>query len=324
MANLASLSTLGDGERGRAALARLLETSPVIADMDAQSAWEEDATDYEYSIDDTETTVQTRSVGGAYVPVADAPSDRDTGTQSFHGDALKIDRAHVEDDRRNLRALNGWIDRRLTKKFRSWAKGYEVLLFNGSGAGGNMKGLSKIFDGSTNLPNFNITGVIDASSILPGTPDSFDMTDPANYDAFIELMMNAIAQVENPRSIKCNKETYALINTIAREKSIRGESRDLFGRPIPTFDTVPIVKVLDNTILHTEPDNAAATVTTSIWIDSLGEQRASVVTNSGLFFKEVLDSTEEQGNYIEWEIRGQWKIEEKNAIRRIRNLKAMR
>ena len=325
MANLTPISQVGDTERGSAALARLLEVSPVIRFLDGASAFEVDATDFDWRPDDATTTVQTRAAGGSYTSADETPSSKQNGSLAFHGDSLDIDISHIADDQRNLRDLGGWIDRRLGKKYTSWGKGMEAKLFNGTGAGSprEMKGLKTIFDGVTNLPGYTITGVKDATSVLSGSPDSFDLTVEANYDPFLELLQFTIAEVENPQGILCDKELFARVSTIAQKNHIKGESRDQFGRPVVTFDTIPLIKVLDGTITNTEPDNAGTPVnnTTSLYVLSPGEERLSVVTNSGLYFNEKLHLESKESGRIEWEMRCEWKPEEKNAGRRLRNIK---
>lgn len=325
MANLAAVSQLGDSERGPAALARLIEISPLIRFLDQHGAFELDATDFDWRPEDGTTTVKTRALGGAYTASTQTPSAKQTGELAIHGDQLDIDISHIADADRGIRDLGTWIDKRLGSLYKSWAKGFEAKLIYGdhTATPAEIKGLHNIFDGSTNLPGFSITGVVDAASALSGTPDSFDLSNSANYDAFLELVQNTLAQVEDPRGIACNKELYARMSTIAREKHIRGEARDQFGRPVVTFDGVPLIKVLDGTITNTEDDNAATPVaeTTSLDILSPGEQRLSIVTNSGLYFNEKLHLESKESGEITWEVRAQWKVEEKNAMRRIRNIK---
>lgn len=326
MARLSALSSLGDGDRGGAALTRILEASPLIRFLDEQNAFELDTHDFDYRPDDGTTTVKTRALGGSYSGSTQTPATKQTGELAIHGDQLDIDVSHVADDRRGQRDLNGWIDTRLARMIRSWAKGFEAKLIYGDHTAGppaEIKGLNRIFDGSTNLPGFGITGVVDAASALSGSPDSFDLSTATNYDAFLELLMNTVAQVEGATGIACNKETYARLSTIAREKHIRGEARDRFGNPITTFDGINLIKVLDGTLTNTEPDNAGTPVneTTSLYILAPGEQKLSVVTNSGLEFDEKLHLESKESSRIRWEMRGQWKIEEKNAARRIRNIK---
>jgi len=292
--------------------------------LEQNSGFEQDATEFDFRPDDETTTVKGRELGEVYESVREEPSAKETLALALHGDRMHVDRSHVEDDRRGLRDLQGWLERRLGKLYRSWAKGFEAVLFNGdhTATPAQMKGLSKVYNGTTNLPGFGITGVLSAHNYTDGADQSMDLGDSANWDAFFEMMYLALSEVDDPKGIVVGKELYARVNTIARERHIRGESRDLLGRIIPNWDGVPIIRAKDGTIPTNEANaDASATDTTSLYILSPGEQRLSVVTNSGLYFNEKLDLETQEGMGIEWEIRSQWKVEEKNAGRRVRYIK---
>lgn len=324
MANLTSLSQLNDSERGRAALGILLSEAPMVQYVDRVSAFEEDATDFDYRPVDGDETVQVRALGAGYTPTATTPESKITGTLANHGSALTIDISHLSDAQRNLRDINAWLDKKLPREVKSWAKGYNNLLFNGLGTGGNIKGLAKIFDGTTDLPGFTgHKGTIDATDFA-GSADSLDLTDSANWPGFIRLMHAAFAQVDDPTGIHMNREMYGIMQNIATEYHIKGESRDQFGKPVDTFNGIPMIRQLDGAIPNDEPDNAGtpATECTSLYITGLAELKGAIVTNSGLYWKDfdVLEAIN-SGEFL-WEIRSKWKFEEKNALIRVMKLKA--
>src|SRR5690606_4044452 len=102
-------------------------------------------------------------------------------------------------------------------------------------------------------------------------------------------------------------------------KHILGETRDQFGNPVPTFGGVPFIKLLAGSITNTEPDNAGTpnTNTTSLVITSAGEGRVSVVTNSGLDFRDIGELEGKESERMTWEIRSQTKVEEERSILRV-------
>lgn len=322
MAQLGQLSNLRGSARGAASLAQILVSSPFLRWFDQQSGWEEDATSFLYDPIEGSMTVAARALGGSYTAADMTPAARQTGTLKFHGFAVDIDQSHIADDLRGLQNLSGWIDKSLKKKVDSWAKAYEGALFNNDGSGNLLKGLKTIFDGTTNLPGFSITGVINAKDAV-ASGNSLDLTSDTNYDAFVEHLILWMTQVEDLRGMVMSPRMFARMYTIAKKTHQLGQTIDQFGQPVDTFNGVPLIRSLDTTILHNEPDDAGtpATNTTSIWLMSPGEMRQSLVTNSGLDFEDYDKLESKQSGRVKGEIRAAWKVEERNAVRRIRNIK---
>lgn len=324
---LAPISTVGDSERGRAALALLLTADPFLAHMDAVGAFEQDTMAFNWRPDTATATLQGRDLGGAYTPADQTPAALQTAEQALMGDSIKSDIALIRDQELGGNKMELWFDKRLRTRFTDWAEKLGVRLWQGSGTGAprQMKGLLKIYDGTADLPGFTgEKGVLEAHT-MAGVANSLDVTAEANWDDFIRVMISAMAKVKNPTAICCNKELYSLITIIAHEKHIKGESRDQFGNPVTTFNNVPIICLADGCITNTEPDAAGSPVnnTTSLFISGLAEGRGAVVTNSGLYFNEQKRPGTDQIELIDWEFRGEWKFEDKRAMRRIRRIKAV-
>lgn len=325
MGQLAQISEL-QTERARAMLAMLLEFAPFIRFMEANGGFELDATDYDWRPVDPSATIKTRAIGGEYDPTDVTPGAKQTGALAFHGESVDIDETHKADARRTLRGIDDWLDKELTRRGRSWARKYDVQLINGTGAGNpaQIKGLIKILDGVTDLPGFaGEKGVIDAATFTAGADTSIDLSDSNNWATWIEKLMLSIQKVPGAKGLLMNDELYARMYTIAQQKHILGEARDSFGVPVATFNRIPMVPMTIGAILNTEPDNAGApnADTTSLYIVRPGEQDFSLVTNSGLEFDDEFDLEKKESERIKWEIRGQFKVEEKDAIRRVRNIK---
>ncbi len=322
---LGELSTL-ETERGRAMLAVLLETSPLIRFFEQNSAFEEQGTEFTYAIVDGKAVLQRRSIGGEYDPDQRVPPGMQAGQLAFVGDALDIDRSHVEDDRRGLLKIENWITRHLRKSGRRWAKLYEQELMRGSGTGVPLQvtGLETILDGVNTIPGFpGYTAVQDAAEPDPAGGTSFDLSNPDHWDAFIEAMTLWTTEVDDPAGILVNKLLYARLYTIARRKHILGESRDLFGVPVDTFNRIPLVMVGNDVITPTEADNAGTPNldTTSLYIAAPGEAGFSIVSNSGLDFHDVDRLEKKESHRIKWEIRSNLSIQEKGRVLRVRNIK---
>jgi hypothetical protein len=312
--------------RGRDALGIILEESPFLRWLNQNSGWEEDATDFDWlpePID--EFSVENRAVGESYTGIDVTPGTRETDSLAIHGGSVDIDITHEADASRGLRDVPAWFTKELRNRMRSFAHGYESLLFNGDGQTNNIRGLINILDGSDLTGYTGIKQLVNAA--IAGAPGdkSLDISDTDNYSAWLELLMNQLSLVDNPTGILMNKEMYARFWTMARKEQMLGESRDLFGRPVPTFNGVPFVKLYDGTITNYEPDDttyeSAVLETTSIYIASPGEERVSLVSNSGLYWMDYNHVDNKESGREKFEIRAKWKIQKWNSILRIRNIK---
>ncbi len=325
MARLGELSNL-QSERGRAMLALMLEHSPYLRFLDENSGFEEMATAFIYHVVGGAAVLQRRSLGGEYNADDRTPPNALNGQLAFVGDSIDIDDSHVADDERGLLQLERWIDKELNSSGMLWVEAFEAELFQGTGAGSprQVTGLKTLLDGVTDIPGIpGYTGVADASDADPAGGTSFDLSTPDHYDAFVEYMVEQVETVDDARGIVFNKSLYGRMFTVARNTHILGESRDLFGNPVPTFHGIPFVKVRNETITNDEPDNAgtANTNTTSLYIESPGEGKRSVATNSGLDFDDFEGLDRKESQNVKWEVRGDNTVQKKDVIRRVRNIK---
>lgn len=323
MARLAQLSQL-DTERGRAALALLLETSPLMRFFEQNNAFEEGATDFLWRPVDPSATVQSRALGGEYTPDDATPASRIADSLKFQGDGFDVDESHKADARRGLDNIDRWIDAEFNRRIRDWAEKYEIHMMNADGTSNANNGFADILDGVTDLPGYTgETGVINAASWLAAAPDSFDLGNEDNWGTFIEQLTKLIQTVRGVDGILMSPDLYARMSTIAQVKHILGESRDLFGVTVDTFKRQPMIALVDGAITLTEPDDGGPAVneTTSLYIVGAGEQETSIVTNSGFEFDDEYDLELKESERVKWEMRTRIKIEGKKSIRRVRNIK---
>jgi len=325
MATLLQLSNVGDYERGQAAAGIALQRSALLANIDQNSGYEEEAHDFDYRTIEGAASLQPRARGGSYSATDKSPGAKQTGELSIYGDRIDIDISDIRDAMEGRRSIDSWLDKRITRDVRNWVKMFENELFEGDGTGDKIVGLAKLLDGTT-LPGFSTeTAVINAVSALSTSPNSLDISsgNDANQKAFLESLMEWIREVENPSALYMNRSLYGRMTTLAHEHHIRGEARDQFGNPVPTFDGVPMVPMLDGSIKNDEPDDATSPVdeTTSLYIVSPAEASFSLVTNSGLEWDEKDWQEAKESAYYKWELRSNWKIEEKDSLRRVRNIK---
>lgn len=322
MPNLAQVSETRGSELGREALGTLLEASRLLSFLDQQAAFEEDATDYQWRTYEDEEGVQTRQRGGSYTPEDVAPGAPESDTLSFHGDKIDVDHSDHADSERGLRDIAMWLAKTMRKKVRRFGRGWEQVATGGSADPGAMKGLEEILDGVANVAGFGQTMVIDAASWTEADDDHFDLGDETLWGLFIEQLIKVLSELD-ANGLLVAPALHARMYTIAQEKHILGESRDQFGNPVPTFANIPFVPLNPGAITTTEDNNAspAQATTTSLYPVRAGEGQLSLVTNSGLEFWDLGDLEGKESNRVKWELRGQWKIEEEHAARRIRNIK---
>lgn len=324
MANLAQLSTGIDSERGRASIAAMLEASPFLAFIDQQSGFEEKGTAFLYQLVLGAATLQRRAAGGEYTPEDRTPPSNLAGSLAMAGFSIDVDRSHRADEARGLLNVDNWINTELYKSVRKFAKSLETDCFLGSGSGSprQMSGLKTIMDGTTDVAGF--TGnkmTLNAADYLTG--DSFDLSSASNYDAFIEAFELWISLLDNPSGVVCNRQAAARLTTIARVKHILGEQRDAFGNRQNTIAGIPIIRVLDTSILNTEPDDAGTPVneTTSLYLMQPGEGLISLATNSGLQFDDLGTLEGKESERVKGEVRIDTLIQDENVVRRVRNIK---
>lgn len=326
MANLGSLSILKtESGRGRNALALLLESSPFLRFLESVSGWQEDASSFNYRAGEETANAAARAVNDSYSARERTRPPLLSGELRNHGDSVTTDITLLADAARGLADADKWLESAIATSISSFGRIYEGLLFNSDGEDDSFVGLKTILDGTTDIPGFTSwTGVADAADATSAADNSLDISGATNQALFIEYLRTQIAEVDDARAIVMSPKLLARINTIALNMhAITPGGEDMFGKPIRTFDSIPIITTLPDTLPANEPDNAGTPVnnTTSLYIMSPGEDRFSLSSNSGLYYidRDHVDNAE-KGKEV-YEIRAAWKILVKRAVRRIRNIK---
>ena len=316
-----------EGPRAQQIFGWLLQYSPFMAALEARSAFRLGATSFDTYPSDSTGAVQTRALGDGYTQNGELPPARQGQSLGFHGDSVTVDRSHVVDDELGLRPIGSWLDRQLHIKVRLWARGMETLVFKGSGvkdaSGREMLGLENILDGTT-VAGFSQSFVIDATDALSTNPDSLDLGDPAQQEAFIRMMEEILPEFMDPM-IAANKQLGATLGTIARKRQQYERIQGAFDEMIEqTFDA-QLTRVANGAITNNEPDNAGTpnTNTTSLYVMSAADGMYSIATNSGLEVEDEIDEVleDKRSGKVEFELRSENVIEDRYAIRRIRNVK---
>jgi len=306
----------------------LLQFSNFIAALERRSAFELGATDFDLYPTDGDGSVQTRGVGGSYTQNAETPPDQVSEELGFHGDSVTIDRSHIVDDQRGLRPIESWINNRFRTKARFWARGMEALFFNGQGGTGprEMLGLKNILDPSSTVPGYSIDMVIDAADFVDSSPDSLDLSQDAHEEAFRRALEQIVPDIgrNGMPLLAANRQLGAFMGTMARQNQQYERIEGSFGGMIEEVYGGELVRVDSDAIGNDEPDNAGTpnNVTTSLYVMVPQPGMYSAVTNGGLEVEDELDEIleDKRSGEIEWELRVENAIQDRYAIRRIRNI----
>lgn len=308
-------------ERGQRFITRVLSYSMLLRTM---RNFVIKATEHQYRPAAGSQTLSGRAKAANYTSADLSPAALLAGELSLHGFFLKYDRTYVADRELGIGIeMDQWYDDELDERAYDTALEIDKLIVSSAGTGNTMVGIASILDGVTNVPGLGITMVIDALTGSGLAGNSFDLSDPANFDTFLEQLDKWKHEVMGANAILCNHSMAARITTIGRKYHSYSQGVDVLGNPVERVNMMDIVPVDDEVITNTEPDNAGTPVnnTTSIYLFSNNEGLWNINTNSGLGFYDHGELSGEQQEGISFEFRAKNEIKRKRAIRRIRNIK---
>lgn len=279
----------------------------------------EDGTDYVKHPVTTRSEPSFRAKSGSFTPEDDNPTPS-LGELKFLGKEAELDKSYKIDAEKGLLNLDLVKMRLLKRHGFSFGRGIDKLTFSGDGTGSNISGFSVLLDGATNVPGFSSTMTVDAHAT-----SSLDITDSANWDTFMEFIDELLEDVPDSTMIACNGTLKSKINTIGRNTHALGQTQDQFGRPVDTFNGIPVVRLADGAITNTEPDNQATPVndTTSLYVIRFSEvDGVALASNAGFLFTDFPETQEKVVEKARMELYYDIDIEAPDAIRRLRFIKA--
>jgi len=300
---------------GVSVLADILEKSQFVR----LAQFREDGTDYVKHPATGRSEPDFRAKSGDYGTPEDDNPNVSLGELKFLGKEATLEKSYKIDAEKGLMNLDMYKMRLLKRHAFAMARGIDKVTFNGDGTGSNILGFSELLDGSTNVPGFSDTMVVDADDT-----DELDITDEANWDTFMELMDELLEDVPNASMIAVNGTLKAKINTIGRNTHALGQAQDEFGNPVDTFNGVPIVRLADGAIPNTEIDAASTdNNTTSLYVIRMSEvDGVCLPSNSGFQFTPFPELEESVNEKSRLELYYDIDIEAPDAIRRLRYLRA--
>lgn len=284
------------------------------------------ATNHQYRPAVGGQTMATRTLTGSYTAANLTQAELIAGVLAMHGFVLDYDESHEKDHDLGIGVdIDTWLDQELEERAIDVAEAVDDLVIAGSGTSNAIAGIATILNGDDNIPGLGITGVVNAADALSSGPVSLDLTDPDNFDAFLEFFDKVKKEVSSPDGLIMNDTAAARMATIARKFHMYSQSTDEFGKPVERINGVAIVPVTDDTITNDEPDDTAETAlenTTSMYLVTNRVGHWNINSNSGLAFWDVGElEGEKMSRRVKFEIRGKNEIRRKRAIRRIRNIK---
>lgn len=330
MAYLQSLSNTNGSTRGNAAIGVLLSYSPTLNLIDSKSGFEDSAVDFAWRpILDSNGSFSARAEGANFSGNSTfTPNANQTGALAIYQGGFDIDEVRLMDAQSGRSDMKTWFDNRWKRELIGTAKAIDTALWNADGTSNTLTGFKTL--SASNLPGLSVSRLVNAASYsLQTSAKSFDiglaLTDDKvkQREAFLEMLTYESADMEGDYVYIMSPKLYGRMTTIAQKETILGETRDNFGKPVQTFNGIPMIKMLDTAILNTEPDDTGTplNVTTSIYMISFAEMQASVLTNSGLAYKEFDWLESKQSGREQWLMTLQPKIENAKAFKRIRNIK---
>jgi len=329
MATLASLSKIqSPSGRGMDALAVML-SDPMFAFFEQNGGiWQQGATTNRWTPYTDAITLGARALNGAITADTYSPGTEQSDTLAIHTGGHAADISYIRDSEKGIATFDFARDEKM--KFKKWVAEYKAKLFDSDGSSNTIKGLKKILDGTGNIPGYStkrLMNAVNPTSVenATATAKSLDIiTDATKDEALYEVMLQAGTYVENATVQVMNQTLWAKVSVILYRKGIQINSFvNDFGVRYEQFNGLTVMVVPDTVITCTEPDDTSTPVnkTTSIYILSPGEDRLSLITNSGLEWIDFDHQENTEKNLEKWEIRANWRIADPKSILRVRNIK---
>lgn len=185
---------------------------------------------YAYLIEKTESSAATRAVNAEYTP-ASATKEKLSADLAILGGSFEIDR--VLSGTIAGEGLYSEIDWQIEQKVKAARALFHNLAINGD-TGGN----ADEFDGLDVL----VTG----SSTEAGTAAAIDLSSMSNIDSNYKAFLYAFdkwlsSMDEMPSALMMNGTMLSVMRTIARLAGYQSAAEDAFGRPVQTYNGIPLV-----------------------------------------------------------------------------------
>ncbi|WP_440961264.1 major capsid protein [Paenibacillus nitricinens] len=152
------------------------------------------------------------------------------------------------------------------------------------------------FNGDTAVDSKSFDGLkkrLTGSQLISAAPNGLDLSDAANATMFLEALDALIYQTRGRAdALFMDSKTMIKVNSIARKLGYFTQSEDAFGKPVVTYNGVPMFDAGDNAagtkvIGHAETAGTSSN-TTSIYAVKFGaDEYVSGLTNGGVMVEDL-------------------------------------
>lgn len=314
--------------RGRAVVNNILSNSKYFQVLSVLKGFELDTTISNYIPFSYNSTLATRELGNSFSYTVTTPPNAQSITQAIAGEVVLIDKSYVRDAAIKGTAIEKWLQTELVRRSVAYGRLMDVELTKGSGTSGAIKGLKAILNGTTNIPGFSTTGVVNAAnySTISGAKHLDLRLDQTNFEkeatAFREMLQKITSELDDANVLVCNNTMWSRISTIAGKLNLLSSPTNELLKT-PSVGQLNTIVIPDLAYPNDEPDDTTPTalnVTTSIYLLSVRTGALSLVTN-GFDYREADYMEMKEASEEKWEMGVAWKIENQNAVRRIRNIR---
>lgn len=315
--NIAQISQL-EG-RGAPLLAAMLEQVPVLR----AAQFKQDASTHFVVPDKSGWTGSAARAKGSAAQRDFQNNDPVSRNLALYDRELAVDEVYQKDLSVGMSpaGLRMFLDRQLKALAVKLSEEIEGEMWNGTDADNRMLGISEFVKdadaaGQTARLGFT-TDELAAMNVQYG--DTLDTE--AKQNAFVEMLEREMANVPGVNAIVVNAYLKARLSTIARRQGSAGETKDSFGKPVQTFNGVPIIPVSNSTITQTESDGTNSD-NTSLYLLRFQEDLGTCFsTNTGFKFKDFDLIDDVPADLSRLGIYLNLTVEKTNALRRISRIR---
>lgn len=284
--NIAQISNLAG--RGAGLLTNMLTVAPLLQ----QAEFKLDASTHLVVADkDTHTGSAARAEGATLQRDAQAPSPVSRNL-ALYGREISVDDVRKMDVNVGIApaGLRLFADRRVNGLGGKLAVEVQDDMLQGTDASNRMLGLATFVLDAAAGGQTSRLGFTTAELAAMNTQISLQLNSDANQKAFVESLEKEIAKVPGANALLMNVNLAARLSTIARTIGAAGETRNTFGTALPTFDSIPMIKLPTTALPQTESDGTNSDCCSMFIVRFTEELGVAFSTNSGFLFTDFDES----------------------------------
>lgn len=187
---------------------------------------------YTYNRVLTNGTAAFREINNEYTP-QEAKTKQYTTNLKVFGGSFEIDRVI----QKHVKGVTNQLAFQMAQKIKGAQALFSDTFFNGSAASD-----SKVFDGIDVALTGSSTEVKPSAVIDLSTAAGID----SNYKTFLDAVEDMLSELDGtPNFLAVNRKLRSAFNKVGRRTVAYQETRDEFGKPVTTYDGIPIITIGD-------------------------------------------------------------------------------